>query len=58
MTGFTSFVLFLVMAGLAFYVLYLVVRRAVADGIRDARRDADKNVAATSASAPETTPGA
>lgn len=45
MTGFTSFVLFLVMAGLAFYVLYLVVRRAVADGIRDARGDADKNAA-------------
>ncbi len=58
MDEFTGFVLSLVMAGLGLYVLYLVVRRAVADGIRDARGDADKNAASTSASAPETTSGA
>lgn len=33
----TAFVLFLVAAVVFFYVLYIVIRRAVAGGIRDAR---------------------
>lgn len=57
MNEITGFVFAIVIAGLGFYVLYLVVRCAVADGIRDARGDADTDVASESTAAPDETLG-